>query len=136
MALLDQAPVPGPGQGHGFGHRICFAVRAPQVAEEDRGVHLDAGQDGEEASVQGIEGGSGVVGMERWPQEIASQYGPSPLWGTAWPEQDFPAPCGGPGAVTGPGRVLCHLFGRNLAPGRPGLAEDGLPEKTFSAPCG
>jgi hypothetical protein len=80
-ALLDQTPVPGPGQGHGFGHGVLFLVRAPEVTEEDGGVQLDPREKGQEAGMQRIEGGSGVVGIEGCHRETASQWGPFPSGG-------------------------------------------------------
>src|SRR5690349_6703527 len=52
-----------------------------------------------------------------------------PCGGRPGRNKTSPAPRGGPGAVTGPGRVLCHLIGRNLGPGRPAPAENALAEQ-------
>ena len=62
LAFLSQPPEPLPGQGDHVGDEVGTLVRALHAPEVDAAVPLDTRQDGEEASVQGVEGGSGCDG--------------------------------------------------------------------------
>src|SRR5947209_2376667 len=70
--------------------------------------------------------GVGWWGVRDFLKGVPPRTDHPPCGGQSCQNKTSPAPRGGPGAVTGPGRVLCHLVGRNLAPGRPGPAEDAL----------